>query len=92
VIHVSLELIESLLKDIREDLTREAMRSIRNKDNDRGLSCLAQIEGAERMQRSIERAAQSLTFRAQGHAVVEPSPSRLPVPVSVIRSRRKKAG
>jgi hypothetical protein len=44
---ITLELIEAIAKQVREDLERDAIRTIRQKDTERGKACLDKIEGVD---------------------------------------------
>jgi hypothetical protein len=88
---ISLEVIATLVSQLREDLTRDAMRTIRQRKAEEGVACLERIEGVELLQRSIALACQSVHYRETGDVLqVEPNPikkGKLPKPVSVVRPR-----
>ncbi len=93
---ISLDVIATLVANLKEDLTRDALRTIRNKRPDEGVSILGQIEGVELLQRSIDRAAQSPSWIDSGHVIsAPPTPPAekkrkrglIPEPVPAVRHR-----
>lgn len=60
---LSLAVIEEVALQEKEQLTNDAVRTIRQKDPERGMACLNQIEGIERFVESLRRRANSSFYR-----------------------------
>jgi hypothetical protein len=91
---LKLEFLEMIAKQVREDLERDALRTIRQKDTEKGKACLDKIEGVDQFMDAIQRACQHGFYRQAG--LVKDAE-----PVAVLRShsapqvispRKKRAG
>lgn len=60
---LSLEVIEEIAKESIADLERDALRTIRKKDTERGKAMLDQIEGVEHFLESLRLRARSSYYR-----------------------------
>lgn len=60
---VSLVTIEEIARQEKEQLTQDAVRTIRQREPEKGMACLNQIEGIERFVESLRRAANSSFYR-----------------------------
>lgn len=78
---VKLEVIESLAKSVKEDLEREAIRTIRQRNPEKGKVCLDKIDGVEQFMDTIRVAVNSVFYRQRGDVQDDSAP--------VIRSHRK---
>lgn len=60
---LSLAVIEEVARAEKDQLTQDAVRTIRQKDPERGMACLNQIEGIDRFVDSLRRRANSSFYR-----------------------------
>lgn len=63
---VKLEVIESVAKSVKDDLEREAIRTIRQRNPDKGKVCLDKIDGVEQFMHALKMAVNSVFYRQQG--------------------------
>src|SRR6266850_5240136 len=82
---LSFDLIEKVAAQEKQQLTDDAVRTIRPKDPERGMGCLNQIEGIDRFLESLRRACCSSYYRQLGQVGQEQKPRK----VSPIRSQVK---
>jgi hypothetical protein len=78
---VKLETIESIAKQVKEDLEREAIRTIRQRNPDKGKICLDKIDGIEQFMSTLRMATNSVFYRQRGDVRDDSAP--------VIRNHRK---
>lgn len=83
---LSFDLIEKLAILEKQQLTDDAVRTIRQKDPERGMGCLNQIEGIDRFLESLRRACCSPYYRQLGQVADQEAKSRK---VSPIRKKAK---
>jgi hypothetical protein len=57
---VKLETIEAIAKQVKEDLEREAIRTIRQRNPDEGKICLDKIDGIEQFMAALRMATNSV--------------------------------
>jgi len=100
---ISLELVSQIINDLKEDLMRDAVRSIRQKKAEDGLASVAQIDGADLVKGALADAALSTFYRQKGWVIsgdaapaaapVRKKPgakvARIPSPVPAVRKRAK---
>jgi hypothetical protein len=60
---LSIAVIEEVALAEKEQLTQDAVRTIRQKDPERGMACLNQIEGIDRFVESLRRRANTSFYR-----------------------------
>jgi hypothetical protein len=60
---LSLAVIEEVAREEKDQLTQEAVRTIRQKDPEKGMACLNQIEGIERFVECLRRRSNSSFYR-----------------------------
>jgi hypothetical protein len=92
---LKMELIEMVAKQVREDLERDALRTIRQKDTEKGKAILDKIDGIDHFMDAIMQACQHGFYKQSGLV-------RDAEPVPVLRShsapqvisspRKKRAG
>jgi hypothetical protein len=70
---LKLELVEAVAKQVVEDLERDAIRTIRQRDPDKGKACLDRIEGVTQLLEAIRLAVGSSFYRQRGLVVNEPT-------------------
>jgi hypothetical protein len=80
---LSFDLIEKVAEQEKEQLTADAVRTIRQKDPERGMGCLNQIEGIDRFLEALRRACCSSYYRQLGAVSQEEKPRK----VSPIRKK-----
>jgi hypothetical protein len=78
---VKLETIEAIAKQVKDDLEREAIRTIRQRNPDKGKICLDKIDGIEQFMATLRIATNSVFYRQRGDVRDDSAP--------VIRSHRK---
>lgn len=102
---ISVELVQKIVKDLKDELMREAVRSIRQKRPESGIAAIAEMDGVEKLGGAISQACISQFHRTSGHVVLSfdqpeeetPTPRRkigakvtsIPTPVSPVRKRQK---
>ena len=99
---ISLELVSQIIDDVKEQLMRDAVRAIRQKKAEDGLSCVAQIDGADTVKGAIADACMSQIYRQRGHVISGPEVAtpparrkpgakveRIPSPAPAVRKREK---
>jgi len=64
--YISIELVSQIINDLKEDLMRDAVRSIRQKKAEDGLASVAQIDGADLVKGAIADASLSTYYRENG--------------------------
>lgn len=90
---LKMELIEKVAKDVRGDLERDALRTIRQKDTEKGKAILDKIDGIDHFMDAIHQACAHGFYRQAGLVTEEVVPvirshsSRQKV--STISTRRK---
>jgi hypothetical protein len=89
---LKMELIEMVAKQVREDLERDALRTIRQRDAEKGKAILDRIEGIERFMGALHQACQHGFYKQAGLVTEEKSSVlRAHSRVQVI-SKKKRAG
>ena len=99
---ISIELVSQIVTDVKDQLMRDAVRSIRQKKAEDGLSCIAQIDGADLVKGALADACMSQIYRERGLVIsgseapaapVRKKPgakvARIPSPAPAIRKREK---
>jgi hypothetical protein len=91
---LKMEFIEMIAKQVREDLERDALRTIRQRDAEKGKAILDRIEGIERFMDALHQACQHGFYRQAG---LVKDAEEVPVLRShsapqVISPRKKRAG
>jgi hypothetical protein len=90
---LKMELIEMVAKQVREDLERDALRTIRQKDTEKGKACLDKIEGVDQFMDAIMRACAHGFYKQAGLVIEEQVPviraHAARQKVSAISARRK---
>ncbi len=99
---ISLELVSQIINDLKEDLMRDAVRSIRQKKAEDGLASVAQIDGADLVKGALADAALSTFYRQKGWVISgDEAPAtparrkpgakvaRIPSPAPAVRKREK---
>ena len=83
--YISIELVQKIVKDLKEDLMRDAIRTIRQRKPEAGMACIAEIDGVDKLSGAISQACVSAHYRENGHVVLSfpveaeappPSPKR----------------
>lgn len=100
--YISIELVSQIINDLKEDLMRDAVRSIRQKKAEDGLSSVAQIDGADLVKGALADACMSTYYREKGLVISgEAAPenskrkkpgekvARIPAPAPAVRKREK---
>jgi hypothetical protein len=78
---LSFDLIEKVAAQEKQQLTDDAVRTIRQKDPERGMACLNQIEGIDRFLESLRRACCSPYYRQLGQVADKEAKSRKVSPI-----------
>jgi hypothetical protein len=78
---IKLETIETIAKQVKEELEREAIRTIRQRNPDKGKICLDKIDGVEQFMYALRMATNSVFYRQRGDVRDDSVP--------VIRNHRK---
>lgn len=63
---VKMSIIESIASQVKDDLEREAIRTIRQRNPDKGKVCLDKIDGVEQFMESLRVATHSVFYRERG--------------------------
>ena len=63
---VKIEFLEMIAKQVREDLERDALRTIRQRNTEKGAAILNQIEGIERFMDAVHQACGHSFYRQAG--------------------------
>lgn len=66
-IRISLDLLDELKNQVKGDLERSALQTIHQRNLEKGMTILQQIEGVERFMQAIHQASRSITYRMGGH-------------------------
>jgi hypothetical protein len=87
-----MEFLEMIAKQVREDLERDALRTIRQRDAEKGKAILDRIEGIERFMDAVHQACGHGFYKQAGLVTEEKSSVlRAHSRVQVI-SKKKRAG
>ncbi len=100
---ISLELVSQIVNDLKEDLMRDAVRSIRQKKAEDGFASVAQIDGVDLVKGALADAALSTFYRQRGWVISGPAEApaiparrkpgakvaRIPSPAPAVRKREK---
>jgi hypothetical protein len=63
---VRFEWVKTIAKQVTDDLERDALRTIRQRDPDKGMLCLQKIEGIQQFMDTLEQATGSGFYRQDG--------------------------
>jgi hypothetical protein len=86
---LKLQFIETIAKQVREDLERDALRTIRQKDTEKGKSYLDRIEGIDQLMDAIHRASGHSFYKQSGLVIDEQVPVlRAHSRVEVLKKKR----
>jgi hypothetical protein len=70
-IRISLRAIEEIAGNVKDGLEREAIRTIRQRNPDRGKVCLDKIDGVQEFLEELRRACHSAFYRQRGEIDIE---------------------
>lgn len=89
---LNMKFIETIAEQVRSDLERDALRTIRQKDTEKGKALLDQIEGIDHFIDAIHQAARHGFYKQSGLVVEEQAPvirAHATRQVQTISARRK---